>query len=514
MKKKRIAIVTDSSVEGILSLAPAVAALKSKNADAEIALVGNESAIEAASLLPGVNFFAASLESAEADSYFDFASQPHSRGEESVAWRSYLEASLIATEGNPYHRVDLSRKVVGADLIDVNFELLNPEAPTEGLPESLESGANGLRVAVCASSLDFAELQAVLTGVTGLSIPHEVYLLGTVKDKKKSTEILSHWDGNLAIHDLCGHLSLAQTAYVLRGCDICICGPGSSALISSGYGTFTICADQNPARGPIHYPYGHGHLVIQRAAQEDHAPSIQAILREIVNHAVSANTGSVPSLEQWQAFADDRLDQFLGKIRMFATQRIEALISEDSKLTELYLRPLLYLGAECADVMQTFYRLLWEHSLNARSFTSHDLEILHQDTVASLSELLKPLEQLYQLGNFGRTYCQFVKDALTAGDMNRTQTESDKVQEVEELIFTTGQNFPALSPLTAIHQRAQVHVPDLDAVNMSDEISDIFSDLQSRVLVILDLAKSLFHTTFVKESTLVEPSAEEADTNG
>lgn len=512
MKKKRIAILTDNSLEGILSLAPAVTALKARTANVECVLVAHDSFRESTYLLPDLDFFTSSLESAEADVVYNFSEQRLSPSDESIGWKAYLESTAVAAEGNPYHRIDLNRKVMGIDLIDVNFELLAPATDEGSLPASLESGSEGLRVAICVASLQAEELKAILIGLGGVTIPHEIYLVGSVKDKKKSSEILSHFDGRMPIHDFCGHVGLGATAQILRSADICVAGPGSSVLLSSGYGTFTVCIDHNPARGPLDYPYGHGHLVLQRSEPEAYLDSLGELSREIVNYAVSANTGNVPTLDQWQAFADSRLEQFLGKIRLFATQRIETLLAEEQKLTELYLRPLLFLGAEASDVMQTFYRLLWEHSLSARTLTSHDLEILHQNTIPVLSELLKPLEQLYQLANFGRNYCQLVKEALASGNMERTQTESDKVQEVEELIFTMGQSFPALSPLCAIHQRTQVHIPELDATNMAEEVSDVFVDLQSRVLVMLDLAKSLFHTTFLKESA--GSSLEEANTNG
>jgi hypothetical protein len=215
---------------------------------------------------------------------------------------------------------------------------------------------------------------------------------------------------------------------------------------------------------------------------------------------VSANSGNVPTLDQWQAFADSKLDDYLGRARLYATQRIETLLGKESSLTELYLRPLIYLGSELADVMGTFYRLLWEHSLNARTFTSNELEILHQDTIPGLREQLQPLEKLFELSRFGRNYCQLVKKALDAGDIPLAKQESAKVQEVEELVFNIGQSFPALRPVCEFHVKCQAHLPELDPAALADEMSEVFADLQSRVLVLLDLAKTLFHTTLQNES--------------
>lgn len=512
MKNNRIAVRGDNTLEGTISLAPAVAALRSRYPESEIIFVGNESMREAVGLLPGVNGFSSDFNSVNPGATFSISGPA---GSESVDWKIYLEGPALGAEGNPYHHIDLLRKVVGADLVDVNFELIAPSTDTSIFPPGLLSGEEGLRIAICVGSLEISELEAILQGISSLTIPREVYLMGTVKDKKKSSEIVSRRDGQLAIHDLCGRLTLTQFSQVLRSADVCIAGPGSSTLLSSGYGTFTVCFDNQPKRGPLHYPYGHGHLVIQSTAEQDFAASIGLLTREILEYAVRANTGSVPTLDQWQAFADSRLDEYLGKIRLLATQRIEIVLDEEKRLTELYLRPLIYLGSEASDVMETFYRLLWEHSLNARTLTSEDIEMLHQDTVASICTLLAPLEKLFELSKFGHSYCQLVKKALTAGDVGLAQQESSKVQEVEELVFKLSESFPALSALCAFHGKSQAHIPELDAVDMAEEMSDVFADLQSRVLVVLDLAKTLFHTTFQKESAqLAESSPVEGLSDG
>lgn len=504
MKNNRIAIRGGNSIESTIALAPAVAALRARFPDAAVTFVGEESLREAASLIPGLDDFAADFNTVGAASAFCIEGPI---GQESTDWRAYQDGPAGAVEGNPYHRVDLLRKVVGADLTDVNFELLPPECDTRALPESLVSGNEGLRVALSVGSLEDAELEAILQGISTLGFPREVYLVGTIKDRKKSSQITSHRDGQLAIHDLCGHLSLSQTAYVLRHADVSISGPGAPALISSGYGTFTICVDSNPKRGPLDYPYGHGHLVIQSVASQDLAASLAPVVQGILAYAVSANSGNVPTLDQWQAFADSQIDTLLGKIRLLATQRIELVLGGESRLTELHLRPLIFLGFEASDVMETFYRLLWEHSLNARTLTSEALDILHQDCIPTITSLLSPLEKLFELSRFGQNYSLLVKSALATGNIELAQVESAKVQEVEELIFRLGESFPALSPLCRFHSQCQNFIPELDPVSLAEEMSDIFADLQSRVLVVLDLAKTLFHTTFEKETASLAGSS-------
>lgn len=509
MKNKRIAIRPIPTQECVIALAPAIAAIKKKHSGCAVGLVAPEALREASHLLPDLDFFAAEADSTHADRTIDLTgAEPLEGAAENADWKAYLAGPALLPEGNPYHLADLLRKAAQVDTVDVNYELAAVEV-TEELPEALVR-PGGLKVAVCTGSLSQELVESVLESLAALSAGAEVFLIGTVKDKRVSAAAASKWDGKLSVHDLCGRNSLAMNATVLRGCDIAVAGPGAHSLLSSGYGTFTICVDENPARGNLHYPYGHGHLVIQRALEGQLASALSTFLHELVSYALTANSGNVPSLEQWQEFADSKIFAYLGKLRLLATQRIEIVFRDSGSFTELHLRPLLFTGSEMHDVMHMFYRLLWEHSLNARSITTYDLQVLHTDTTKQLCELLKPLEQLYELGNFGRTYSGYVKESLASGDLDKAAHESRRLQEVEDLVHALAASQPWVAPLCSFHsQRQRLMSPD-SPIELAQEMADHFSGLQNRVLVLLDLARSLFHTVFENESAL----GAEADSNG
>jgi hypothetical protein len=513
MKNARIAIRPLPSAECVISLAPAIIALKLKNPGAAVGIVAEEFLREASLLIPELDFFVTEAESTLADQTIDLRKDEQlETAVEHIQWKSYLLAAEELEAGNPYHQIDLLRKIAQVDTVDVNFELAAPEV-SEELPEALTK-IGGVRIAVCTSSLSPVEVEAVLEGLSQLTAATEVFLLGTVKDKKVSTQLLHKWDGKLSVHDLCGRQSLAANAAVLRGSDIVVAGPGLHALLSSGYGTFTICVDEKPARGPYHYPYGHGHLVIQRAVINSVASCLAPFLENIVSYALSANQGNVPSLEQWQEFAESKIFDYLGKVRLLATQRIEIVFKDTGSFTELYQRPLLFAGSEIYDVLQTFYRLLWEHSLNERSITTYDLQILHQDTMPLLCDLLKPLEQLYELGNFGKIYSGYVRESLASENLTKAKVESERLQEVEELIHALSSTQPFFAPLCAFHRQRQNLMETENPAQLADEMTLLFSALQSRVFVLLDLARSLFHTVFENESAQADTLIEEGKSNG
>ncbi len=164
--------------------------------------------------------------------------------------------------------------------------------------------------------------------------------------------------------------------------------------------------------------------------------------------------------------------------------------------------------------MQTFYRLLWEHSLNERAITTYDLQVLHENTTSHLCELLKPLEQLYELGNFGRTYSGYVRESLVSGDLPRATHESNRLQEVEELLQALAESKAYLAPLHSFHAERQRLMDNASPIELADEMTSLFSGLQARVVVLLDLAKSLFHTVFENESTLDKSAIAEVESNG
>ncbi len=502
MKTKRIAIKPESSLEAILSLAPTVLELKVKHAGAEIGLIAEECFREASFLIPGIDFLVSELPNQNDFEIYDFSNfSGESWGLESLEWKAYLQGCSTISPTNPYHQIDLFRKAAQLENVEGCFELLSAKVEPEDLPGTLFSG-DSLRIALCASSLSIDQLQAVLRGLANLSFPISIHLTGTISEKRKSSILLSAWGEQLNIVDLCGRQSFAQLGATLSHCDIVFTAPGSQAILSSGYGTFTVCIDEK--RNPLHYPYGHGHLILQHTNSSEFFSSLSGISAEIIQFAVSGNNGNIPSLEQWQSFADDRVDNYLSKLRLFVTQRIETVLADGGSFTELYLRPLLYMGAEAGDAWQSFYRLLWGHSLSGLSITSHELQVLHDDTLQSICSDLKGLEQMYEVANFGRIYSTYIRDSLCKGDTKKAQHESKRLQEVEELLYSLGKSHSALAPICAFHEKRQQLIPLLEPLELAEQMTQQFSQVQERVLVLLDLTRSLFHTIWQSESGLSE----------
>lgn len=514
MEKKNIAIVQSDSPESILCLAPTLSALKYKNPQASITLITHNSLFEAASLLIDIDFIESSLaEPQDFDEiiYLGENTKYISHGSsDRLAWKSLLEALPHSPSANPYHKADLLKKIAGIDTIESNYELkVKGHFNNKTLKEMAENGIAALKVAISINQLEQNEIVSIIESQTTLNFPVEFFLIGTVKNRKLSTEIKKICGDSSIIHDFCGEISVSDTAELLRFCDVNFSAPGFEGLLSSGFGTFTICIDSSQNRNPFYYPYGHGHLILQPQSDGVFTDNLTAQIAAILQNAVSGNGGNIPNLDQWQAYFDANLGLFLSKIRILSTQRVEIAVSDESATTELYFKPLVFLGSESLDVIKAFYRILWEYSLEQRVINSTELQILHQDTISILCETLKPLEQLYELANFGRTYSSYVRDSLLKQDIAKSQQDAQRLQEIEDLIYSLGYNYQALQPICAMHARHQVNLPECPPLEMAEKVSTLFWELQNRVLVLLDLKKTLFHTNLQGESSLLDFTGEE-----
>ena len=112
------------------------------------------------------------------------------------------------------------------------------------------------------------------------------------------------------------------------------------------------------------------------------------------------------------------------------------------------------------------------------------------------------------------TYSSYILDSLNKGELKRARQESDRLQETENLMFALGKTYSALAPLCAFHEKRQRLIPVNEPTELAEQMCQQFSQMQDRVLVLLDLAKSLFHTTLQNESALTAQPSEGGHTDG
>jgi len=487
MKKNTTRIRTESSIESILALSPSLLGISSlKKSPDSIQVSADRVFKEAVDLLPNAHWVGDQL--SVVDQYFDLSNhQEDSWGEESLEWKAYNQGCAHLKHSNRFHIIDLYRRATSTEWIDGDFELVAPNIADSLLPEEILSTIN-LRITVCLASLSSDNIMRILDGISQTKTTSTVFLCGSLADRKKSTLLTSGWGHKLKIIDLCGRQSLSALAATLKNADICFSGPGKAALLASGYGTFSICLDDND--NPLHYPYGHGHLVIKSTRSELFSESLANLTREVLNFSISGNGGNIPSIEQWVGFSDSCIDQFLSKIDLFITQRVAQQFPQGQK-SQLKLRPLIFMGYSLPQLLGEFYQTAFERTLTSSAATPGSL-VLQPETINELSGLLNPMEKLFELGHFGAIYSKQTRISLENGRVDLAKLDSDKVQEVETLILDLAKSFPAFESICLFHTKRQSLMWNSNPEEIALEMEALFEQFKSVVLVLLELSQSTF----------------------
>jgi len=306
--------------------------------------------------------------------------------------------------------------------------------------------------------------------------------LGSLKDKTKSTEIISSLETNLSEFcvDLTGKLSFELTAGFLQVIDILISRENELIQLAAGHGTFTINIKNHDDFFPDSSAYNHGHLLL--CTIDD--LFLKNILAEALNFTAKINNGNVPTAEQWQNYCDSAFDYYAGKVHVFITQK---------NYTESTLLPLLYLGAEHSDCMRAFYKLLWLNEIEAKNEVIYGIDIFHETTIKKLTQLLKPLEQIYELAAFGQRYCNLVKKDLVQRNFESAKKNSNKLQEVDELLDLLADNNHDLIPIINYFQVSQSQITTVDPIATAVETTKHYLSLQNHTLILLELCETVFN---------------------
>lgn len=527
MGNSKIAVIQCDGVEALLSSAPSFTSLKKRFPDSDLHLITTRSCLELSEFLGDVSS-ASVVEDALKMEFIDVVCLGAKEESQEAArhwkyrrpsddWACYLLTENGHGAFSPYPILEIYRNLGEFTYDEIDYALLPSEAANGSVTQYLfEAPHIKLLVSVSAFA-DQESLRLFCEAVDRKNLNVGIYLIGTVKHRKLSKEFLdaTNFSTKTRVVDLCGRLSCRETAAMAFLADIVISGPECLALLSSGFGTFTICLDGCEAHNPLLYPYGHGHLILQTKAAgvSMTAQALGDLLAGMVSNAILGAEGNVPNVHEWQEYFDSKIDDLLGKCRIFATQRVQSQYGEWFK-TDLHLKPLLFTGAEFSDCMRGFYYLLWENSLNSLQATSYDLDPLHTDALTQLSATLKPLEQLFELGGFGVKYVEHVKQHITDKDLDLAKKESGKLEEVDRLIQLLKNTNPYLSPICDFYFMSQGRLETDNPLLLSDQIADCYRILQHHVLVLLDLQKSIFETAYARESRLQLSVVAEDPSNG
>ncbi len=526
MEKNLVVVSNLDNPELLLHSVPCLRAIQKTHTDAEICLVISEHSEELCEILPA-GFTIHCVENADTANvdaiskpsvYYQLGSSEQSlalsakiKGETNVGahyisgelrlendWDAYIAQLQTSTQYNPFHRVELLRNSANQIGIESDFELVAPTDLQIGISKYFQG--EHIKLGIALDGQNPEELRAAIQSILQLDLRLKIYLLGTVKDRRLSNTLMESIASPSRVVELTGRLGLGQTAAFAQACDIVIAVPGLFTTMAAGFGTFCIALDSTQGESCINYPYGHGHLIVQRNHAALSTTEFGDLIADLVAHAVLGAEGNIPNQANWENYFDGRVDSILGKVRVFITQRVQEALSDGSTRTDLKLHPLLFTGATSNDCLRSFYRLLWEQTLSGYNISTHEVDILEEQTLGTLTTLLTPMEQLCELTLFGQKYTSMVAANIASGELDTAKLNSNRLQELDDLIGVFANTHPYLAPICQYlfirhGQSRAATVPEI-----ASELAAAYRGAQLQVLILLDLYKSLFQNTYDQET--------------
>jgi hypothetical protein len=414
-------------------------------------------------------------------------------------WDAYaLQLSQNATY-NPFHIAELLKNTAGLTATETDFELNAPPQLQAGVQKHFAETPH-IKIGIALEGQNPEELLAIVSATLALDLRLKIYLLGTVKDRRISSSLLETIPDKTRVVELTGRLGLRETAALAQACDIVIAPPGLISTLAAGFGTFCITLDSTAGEANHHYPYGHGHLVVQRNRESFTTEQFGFFVSELVTHTILGDEGNIPNQQNWQNYFDTRVNAWLTKVRVYITQRVQHQLSDGTTRTDLKLHPLIYTGATAADCLRSFYRLLWEQTLNGFNTTTHELDVLENQSITVLASLLTPMEQLCELMLFGQKYTSLIAGDVAKGNVENAKLNSARLQEVDDLIRVFSNTHPYLAPICHFLFSKHAQGRSTAISDIAAELSSAYRGSQLQVLILLDLYKSLFQNTYDQET--------------
>ncbi len=506
MDIRSIAVVQLDGPSELVSSAPAVAALRHRFPKAQIHLVTSKKLLEIADLIPETSSV---MESGKENIKVDLRVSLGFTGESLIAasriecaesigpridsaggillddgWTRYHESVVSPCALNPFHRAEVLTSVAGCQWIDPDFYLRASADEVLSVSAKYFSSAPHLKVAVAPGALENDESEELIHLLRDGGFSVRFYFLGTLKDRPSITSLMRHLGPAAeACSNLAGEISARESALLSMACDVMIAPPGTDALFSSGFGTFTICAMPRTLNTYLDIPYGQGHICVQ---SEDGAPRGRAVA-EILAHAITANNGNPPSLGEWQAFFDERIDEHIGHVRIFHSARAVTNYGSGRTKSEMQLFPLIYSGASHTDAELLFSRIQWESVLNECESSGRDLGLLQDAEVAPLKEAARPLQHLAELSMHGQRCSVRVASLIRDGRAEQANAEANKLQEIDELIRSLAGTAPALAPMARYFFLNQSQIFDLDPLDVAEKMRLCYVLMQHQAMLLIDL---------------------------
>lgn len=419
-------------------------------------------------------------------------------------WSMFFAANVDKSILNPFHFVDLYKYIAEVQDQDIVAELV----PGEEYQESIESffgNEDGLRIGLELKSL--WPIQYNLELVLNLLKKYKrcrIYLIGTMNERPVAKSILSNIPAELKSRcvDLSGQTNINELLALCDRLHLMIGAGGISTHFSAAVGTMTIALDYISQQIFQSSPYGHGHVIIGDDNQENaHVAIPPSTVAKIVDFIIESNGTKAPTIEQWQrAFKNETLT-IDPQFKVFVSQRQVFHQLDGTERVDYVLEPVSTKNANLQECLMSIYRLIWQFDLNHSEDTMTEVTLFKKQTLEALPNLAASLEKLYKLAKFGSNYSKFVLEDLHKSDIEQAKLDSDRLQEIDNLIHTLAQEIEAVAPICNFYHISQAQIRDTDPIIVAEKANLAYDRIQLHVNLVLDLV----HETISKSNVELPP---------
>lgn len=428
-------------------------------------------------------------------------------------WSQYQAAVVGRSILNPFHMADLYKYITRTHSEESGIEIAPYPAARERASAAI-GGVTGLKIGLVLShqwpvAEAIAYSEEILTSfprATIFLLPPDI---GGSTDKNYPRKFQDGIADRTRVQDL-SETSGYSDLHALTDAMHMVIGPLTTTThLAAACGTFTISLtflDQQLFEAG---PYGHGHIVIADENQDATELAIPSTLAAaMTKFAISTNGTAPPTVEQWRIACNSIAEATSPQFKILVSTRVAFHQQDGIERTDLIYSPILSKGATLQECLLTFYRLIWQFDLNGSEDTVGDIAISRTSTISGMINLVDALERLHKIANFGATYARYVKDDLRKNDLALARQDSEKLQEIDNLISAIATEIPALAPLCNFYAVSQYQNRDSDPLKVSEFARLAYERLQVQITIVLDLVQELVSRTNQPISRSERPEAE------
>lgn len=176
-----------------------------------------------------------------------------------------------------------------------------------------------------------------------------------------------------------------------------------------------------------------------------------------------------------------------------------------NNIGQLVLQNVLHSDLEIKDLFRDFYNLIWSFTLNQVE-PNMKMQNISKDCLQTLSALKKPIENLYELAEFGKKYTRFILEEISnhTPNIKSIKMYSQKIDEIDRLLDILATATPLLAPVVDYAKVSKSNLIGNNIVALTEATFYIYQEISNSSSILYDFTSKFIPTTTTKTSTRKE----------